>query len=137
MKHMFVLIAADQCIWSVFPIGNNYSNYEKKKWVVIMNWIKNTYALEISRYFAHGDVTIVTLYSVVASSPIVLISSLYYYNRRYNIKNVQKQKYDGHNNNNKPLYRCDNSTDRFFVKKVFAHFCAFHTTPILLIYEHS
>ena len=86
------------------------------------------YALEISNYFAHGDVTIVTLYSVVASSTIILISSLYYYNRRYNIKNVQKQKYDGHNNNNKPLYRCDNSADRFFVKKVFVYLRAFHNT---------
>ena len=102
-------------------------------WVAILKWISNLKVF----HFAHGDVTIVTLYSVVASSPLILISSLYYYNRRYNIKNVQKQKYDGHNNNNKPLYRCDNSADRFFAKKVFTYLCAFHTTSILLISAYS
>ena len=61
-------------------------------WVAILKWISNLKVFN----FAHGDVTIVTLYSVVASSTIILISSLYYYNSRYNIKNVQKQKYDGH-----------------------------------------
>ena len=40
MKHMFVLFAY-QCIWSVFSIWNNYSNYKPEKWVAILKWIRD------------------------------------------------------------------------------------------------